>query len=296
MSLDGLLEGVEVGHWTDAVARTGCTVVLLPEGTAASGEVRGGAPATREWALLDPIRTVDQVDAVVLSGGSAFGLAAGEGVVRWLEERNRGFITPVGRVPIVVGMSLFDLAVGDPRVRPDAEAGYVACDAASEEGWVSGEVGAGTGATLGKWRGWEHSSAGGLGIASRSHGDLVVAALIAVNALGDIDSGTAPGLEPSALEAAGWLQASSPQGFGGSAGNTTIGVVVTNARLTKAECHLVAQSGHDGLARSLLPAHTHSDGDALVAAATGRVEVPVQVVRQLAVTVVAEAVRSLASG
>lgn len=289
------VEGVAIGHWTDSVARTGCTVVILPPGTIASGEVRGGAPATREWALLDPVRTVDQVDAVVLSGGSAFGLAAGDGVMRWMEERGRGFPTPAGRVPIVVGMSLFDLAVGDASVRPDATAGYAACEAASVEGWAVGEVGAGTGATVGKWRGWQHSSPGGLGAAIRTHGELVIAAVVAVNALGDVDFGDAPGLEPASLKAAGWLAGVDPVGLGDPAvGNTTIGVVITNARLTKADCHLVAQSGHDGLARSLLPVHTRSDGDALVAAATGQVDAPAPAVRQLAVTVVAEAVRSLA--
>lgn len=296
MSPDGI-EGVAVGHWTDAVALTGCTVVILPETTVASGEVRGGAPATREWALLDPLRTVDQIDAVVLSGGSAFGLAAGDGVMRWMEERGRGFATPAGRVPIVVGMSLFDLAVGDGSVRPDGASGYAACEAAATDGWAGGRIGAGTGATVGKWRGWEHSSPGGLGVAIRTHGELAVAALVAVNALGDVDTGAKPGLEPPDLEAAGWLSGPDPVGLGeAGVANTTIGVVVTNARMTKADCHLVAQSGHDGLARSLLPVHTRSDGDALVAAATGQVVAPVHAVRQLAVTVVADAVRSLAPG
>lgn len=297
------IDGVEVGHWTDEAARTGCTVVMFPEGAVASGEVRGGAPATREWALLDPLRTVDRIDAVVLSGGSAFGLAAGDGAMRWMEERGRGFATPAGPVPIVVGMSLFDLMVGDGSVRPDANAGYAACDAATADGWVGGAVGAGTGATVGKWRGWEHASAGGVGVSTRSHGDLVVAALIAVNALGDVDLGQAPGLEPVELEAAGWLGSTPDVGFGdvgggdvGGDANTTIGVVVTNTRLTKGQCHLVAQSGHDGLARSLLPAHTGSDGDALVAAATGRVDAPLPAIRQLAVTAVADAVRSLSTG
>lgn len=286
------VEGVEVGHWTDAEARTGCTVVVLPPRTVASGEVRGGAPATREWALLDPTRLVDQVDAVVLSGGSAFGLAAGDGVARWLEGQGRGFPTPAGPVPIVVGMSLFDLAVGDSSVRPDAASGRAACEAATSGQVPLGAVGAGTGATVAKWSGWDDSSAGGLVGAVRRHGDLVVAALVAVNALGSVDDGTAPGLEPSELATAGWLADGGHQVFG----NTTIGVVVTNARLTKLECHLVSQSAHDGLARSLLPAHTRSDGDAIVAASTGTVDAPVAGVRQLAVTVVAEAVRSLRSG
>jgi L-aminopeptidase/D-esterase-like protein len=287
--------GVEVGHWTDLEARTGCSVVVLPPGTIASGEVRGGAPATREWALLDPLKMVDRVDAVMLSGGSAFGLAAADGAVGWLEERGRGFPTPAGPVPIVVGMSLFDLSVGDPSVRPDRAAGYEACGAASATDPGSGARGAGTGATVGKWRGWDKATPGGLCGAVRRHGDLVVAALLAVNALGAPDTGSAAGLEPDDLVAAGWLaDADEPRAAPDVVfGNTTIGVVATNARLTKVECHLVAQSAHVGLARSLLPVHTRSDGDAIVAAATGGARADVAAVRELAVTVVAEAVRSL---
>ena len=289
--------GVEVGHWTDPVARTGCTVALLPEGTVASGEVRGGAPATREFALLDPSRLVDRVDAVVLSGGSAFGLAAADGVMGWLEAQGRGFPTPAVPVPIVVGMSLFDLSVGDPGVRPDAAAGRAACETATSAAVELGPVGAGTGATVGKWSGWDGVTAGGLGGAVRRHGGLVVASLVAVNALGAVDDGTASGLEPGGLAAAGWLpDAPDRRSPDAVFGNTTIGIVVTNARLTKLECHLLAQSGHDGLARALLPAHTSSDGDAIVAAATGSVTAPVAAVRQLALTVVVDAIRSLPQG
>lgn len=284
--------GVLVGHWTDPVARTGCTAVVLPEGSVTSGEVRGGAPATREFALLDPSRTVAAVDAVVMSGGSAFGLAAGDGAVGWLEQQGRGFPVVVARVPIVVGMSLFDLAVGDATVRPDAAAGRHACEAATAAAVELGAVGAGTGATIGKWRGWASARPGGLVGASRRHGELVVAALVAVNALGDpLDDGR-PGVEVDDLVAAGWLDGEAPVPFG----NTTIGTVVTNARLTKAECHLAAQSAHDGLARSLAPVHTASDGDAFVVAATGEVEARVAAVRELAATVVAAAVRGLAAG
>lgn len=281
--------GVQVGHWTDRDAQTGCTVVVLPEGTVASGEVRGGAPATREFDLLDPRQTVDAVDAVVLSGGSAFGLAAGDGAVRWLEEQGRGFPVPVGRVPIVVGMSLFDLTVGDASVRPDLAAGYAACEAATSNEVALGLVGAGTGATVGKWRGRDAARPGGLVGASRHHGPLVVACLIAVNALGDPLDGTRPGVEVDELVAAGWLT-EEPQPLA----NTTIGVVVTNARSTKLECHLMAQGAHDGLARSMAPVHTRSDGDAFVCAATGTVDAPAAAVRELAATVVAHAVRSLA--
>lgn len=284
--------GVRVGHWTDAEALTGCTVVILPQGTVASGEVRGGAPATREFALLDPGRTVGTIDAVVMSGGSAFGLAAGDGAVGWLEEQGRGFPVVVARVPIVVGMSLFDLAVGDATVRPDAAAGRRACEAASTDPVELGPVGAGTGATLGKWRGWAAARPGALVGAVRRHDDLVVAVLVAVNALGDPLDDARPGVEPDDLVAAGWLGGEPPIPFG----NTTIGTVVTNARLTKAECHLAAQSAHDGLARSLAPVHTASDGDAFVVAATGQVTAGIAAVRELTATIVTEAVRGLATG
>lgn len=290
--------GVEVGHWTDLEARTGCTVALFPEGTVASGEVRGAAPATREWVLLDPLKMVERIDAVVLSGGSAYGLAAGDGVMTWLEERGRGFPTPGGPVPIVVGLSLYDLTVGDGSVRPDREAGLAACGSATTEEDSVGLVGAGTGATIGKWRGADGIRPGGLCGAVRRHGDLVVASLVAVNALGDLHPPTSPGLEPDALVAAGWLDRGDGNGEGDPAletafGNTTIGVVATNARLSKVECQLVAQSAHNGLARAILPVHTRADGDAFVAAATGAVSAQVGAVRELATTVVAEAVGSL---
>ena len=251
--------GIRVGHWTDPVARTGCTVVVFPAGTVASGEVRGGAPGTREWELLDPRRTVSHIDAAVLCGGSAFGLAACDGVARWCEEQGMGVPTLGGPVPIVVGAVLYDLTVGDGRVRPGAQNGYDACVAATNGPFDTGPVGAGTGATVGKWRGPEATQPGGLGTATvTGAGGLVVAALIACNAWGDIrDGGGAP--DPRGPWDMGALT------------NTTIGVVVTNASLTKAQCLLVAESGHDGLARALDPVHATVDGDALVAASTGGV-------------------------
>lgn len=270
--------GVRVGHWTDPVARTGCTVVLLPAGTVASGEVRGGAPGTREWALLAPERLVSRLDAVVLSGGSAFGLAACDGVVRWCEERGIGFPTPAGPVPIVVGAVLYDLMVGDGSVRPDAAAGLAACVAATDGPLEVGAVGAGTGATVGKWRGPDHVRPGGLGTATERHGDLVMSALIAVNAWGDLRREGEPAAVPDAPVV--------------PFGNTTIGVIATNARLDKTACLLVAQSGHDGFARALEPAHAISDGDALVAAATGEVDAPLETVRLLAARAVESAIRS----
>ena len=277
--------GVEVGHWTDAVARTGCTVVVLPPGAVASGEVRGGAPATREFALLAPERLVAGPDAVVLTGGSAFGLAACDGVMEVLEAEGRGFPAPHGPVPIVVGMALYDLGVGDPAVRPDATAGRVAAANRSPT-TPTGRVGAGAGATVSKWRGRDQAVDAGLGAAVVRRGDLTVTALVAANAAGDPDPGSLP--EITAGTFTGWPETPSSDALA----NTTLGVVVTNAALDKTGCFWVAQGGHDGLARSFVPAHTRIDGDAVVAAATGEVEAAVDDVRLLAVAAVAAACRN----
>lgn len=256
--------GVRVGHWTDREALTGCTVVLLPAGAVASGEVRGGAPGTREWELLDPTRLVSRIDAVVLCGGSAFGLAACDGVARWCEERGIGLPTVGGPVPIVVGAVLYDLGVGDPSVRPGPAEGYAACVGAGAGSFEVGQVGAGTGATVAKWQGPGARRPGGLGTATRWGPDgLIVSGLVACNAWGEP---RAPGLRtvPATPVVAPWDE---------RMGNTTIGVIVTNAALDKTACFLVAQSGHDGLSRALSPVHTTVDGDALVAVATGEVVV-----------------------
>ncbi len=272
--------GVEVGHWTEPEALTGCTVVLFPEGTVASGEVRGGAPATREFALLEPSRMVQRIDAVVLTGGSAFGLASAQGVMEWLAEQGRGFETVGGVVPIVVAMGLFDLGVGDGSVRPRAEHGRVAAERAASGPYGVGAIGAGTGATVAKWRGIEHRRPGGLVTRSvRGPGELVVSALVAVNAFGE------PGATPDEV-----VVGSTGDAFA----NTTIGVVVTNARVDKLGCHLAAQSAHDGLARAVAPSHTTVDGDAFVVAATGRVDADLAIVRNLATAAVAGAIGSLA--
>ena len=292
--------GVEVGHWTDAEARTGCTVVVLPPGAVASGEVRGGAPATREFALLAPERLVAGIDAVVLAGGSAFGLAACDGVMEVLEAEGRGFAAPHGPVPIVVGMALYDLGVGDPAVRPGAAAGRAAAANRSPT-TPTGRVGAGAGATVSKWRGRGQAADAGLGAAVVRRGDLTVTALVAANAAGDPDPGSLS--EITAGSFTGWPEAPPPaasEGFDapesadrpGHLANTTLGVVVTNAALDKTGCFWVAQGGHDGLARSFVPAHTRIDGDAVVAAATGEVEAAVDHVRLLAVAAVTAACRN----
>jgi len=231
---------------------------------------------------------MQRLDAVVLTGGSAFGLASADGVVDFCAEHERGFATASAKVPIVVALALYDLARGDALVRPSPREGRLAALAALDDNCEIGLIGAGTGATTGKWRGRDEAVAGGLGVAVVRRDELVVAAIVAVNAAGDIDDGHAgaaiadgtfswpPPVEPFAAE------------------NTTIGLVVTNARIDKVGCHLVAQSGHDGLARALFPAHTRGDGDALVVAATNTVDATVDVVRILSVVAVDRAVRSVA--
>ena len=285
MSVDLQIPGVEIGHWTDPVARTGCTVIVLPPGTTASGEVRGGAPATRDFALLAPERLVDCVDAIVLAGGSAFGLAAADGVMAVLEAEGRGFDTAHGPVPIVVAMALYDLGVGDSAVRPDAAAGRHAATNRTTASKI-GPVGAGTGATVSKWLGADRAEPGGLGVASAGRGDLCVTAVVALNAAGS------PGPDGGRMleqVADGTFEQWEARAHAFS--NTSLCAVVTNAALSKLDCLWVAQGGHDGLARELVPAHSRSDGDAVVAAATGAVPADVDDVRLLAVATVARAVR-----
>lgn len=282
---------IRVGHWTDSKARTGCTVVLFPEGTVASGEVRGGAPATRDFALLEPTRLVDRLDAVVLSGGSAFGLATCDGVMNELAAQDIGFETRGGVVPIVVGMSLFDLGEGDSSVRPDATAGAAAARSAAPAFEV-GQVGAGTGAMTNKWRDPDQAEPGGVGAFVVRDGALFVAAIFAVNAAGAIDDATVP----AAIADGSFAE------WGGTPEeaftNTTIGVTITNAALAKTDCRLLAESAHDGLARALFPPHRQSDGDAVVSAALGLIETQADVDQLRAMCVVAteQAVRSCTGG
>jgi L-aminopeptidase/D-esterase-like protein len=284
--------GVEVGHWTDDAARTGCTVVRFPAGTVASGEVRGGAPASRELDLLAPERTVARLDAVVLAGGSAFGLAAADGVIRALEAEGAGLPTPHGVVPIVVALALYDLGEGASSVRPGPDQGAAALRAAAEGAFATGRVGAGAGATVGGWRGLDQRGPGGLGSVVVRDEDLVVGALVAVNASGSVDDGTADlAADLSGLRRTPVL--GTDEGGATDATNTTIGVIATNARLDKVGCLLLAQGGHDGLARSVFPPHLSTDGDALVAAATGQVDAPVDLVRTMGLLAVERAVRAI---
>jgi L-aminopeptidase/D-esterase-like protein len=281
--------GVRVGHWTDQESQTGCTVIELPEGTVASYEARGGAPASREVELLSPDKAVSAVDAILLTGGSAFGLAAADGVMRYYEQAGRGYPAPAGRVPIIPSLALYDLGVGDSAVRPAAEHGYLAAQATRQAQVVSGRVGAGAGAYVSHWRGPAGRRPAGLGSHVASLGELVVSVLCAVNAFGDIDSGNDDSAGLGVLEALANL----PPGFAGGRAHTTIGVVCTNARLDKVGCRIVAQGAHDGLSRAITPPHTRYDGDAFIAAATGEVDAPVDAVRLLALTATCQAIRGL---
>ena len=270
--------GIEVGHFTDTRRPTGCTGVMAREGAVAGVDVRGAAPGTRETDLLHPSNLVDKVHAIMLAGGSAWGLEAATGAVRWLEERGVGLDVAVGRLPIVPAAVLFDLLVGDMRIRPDAAAGYAACAAASSADPAEGNVGAGAGAVVGKVFGIQHAMKGGVGTASITVDGVTVGALIACNALGDvIDPDTGHVMAGARTDDGqgmrdtrrALLRGQPPQPLLAGT-NTTIGVVATDAILTKAQAHRLAIAAHDGLARSINPVHTMSDGDTLFSLGTGR--------------------------
>ena len=273
--------GLRVGHFTHALRLTGCTVVLAPQGTVGAVDVRGAAPGTRETDLLDAANLVDQVDAVVLAGGSAFGLDAASGVMRWLDEQGIGFPTDHGRIPIVPAAVLFDLPLvrpgDDAKARPDAQSGYLAAQTASSQPCQEGNVGAGAGATVGKLFGTARSMKGGIGQASVTLGPWTVGALIACNAVGDVidpDTGAvlAGARSPDGrrlIDTQAALLRGDPLKPPVPGTHTTIGVIATNARLSKAQAKRLAMSAHDGLARSVRPAHTPFDGDTLFALATG---------------------------
>ncbi|MGH2722491.1 MAG: P1 family peptidase [Actinomycetota bacterium] len=280
------VEGIRVGHWTDAEGITGCTVVLPPEGTVGSCEWRGGAPGDREWVMLQPEQRVDRVHAVVLSGGSAYGLATADGVMRWLEERGIGWdVAGLVRVPVVPAAILFDLALGDPRARPGAEEGRLACERAQGGPFETGSVGAGTGCSAGKLRGALWATKSGIGSASVREGDLVVGAIAAVNPVGDVLD------EQGRVLAGSRAPAGTPMVVLSPVQNTLLGVVATNARLTKADAFQVARAGQDGVARVVAPAHTRYDGDVVFSLGTCRVAAPLDQICLLASEAIARAIR-----
>jgi L-aminopeptidase/D-esterase-like protein len=271
--------GIKVGHFTDRRRPTGCTVILTEEGAMGGVDVRGAAPGTRETDLLSPLNSVQAVHAIVLAGGSTFGLEAATGVVRYLEEKGIGIETRAARIPIVPAAILYDLGIGDTKIRPDAEAGYRACKAATDQIPEEGNVGAGSGATVGKLFGMDRAMKGGIGsFAIKLSGGPTVGAIVAVNAVGDIidpqngrviaGARTVDGKKTLGAMAAIMKGEKLPPLMGGTA--TTIGVVATDAILDKAQANKIAQMAHDGLARAINPVHTAADGDAIFALATGR--------------------------
>lgn len=299
------IAGLRVGHAQDDEAKTGCTVILCPPNTVGGIDQRGGAPATRETDLLRPMHLVQHVNAILLTGGSAFGLAAADGVMRYLEERGIGFQTPDTHVPIVPAAAIYDLNVGRADRRPDAAMGYAACEAATGDPVHQGWVGAGVGAKVGSMMGVAMSSAGGVGSASLELGSgLIIGALVVVNAFGDVvdaDGQIIAGLRaaPDSPQFAGTLNLltnvtnmtnMSQRGNPGT--NTVIGVVATNARLSKEETNKLAQMAQDGIAQAVRPAHTLYDGDTLFALATGEVQAEAGLVSAFAAEVTAAAIRN----
>jgi L-aminopeptidase/D-esterase-like protein len=296
------IQGIQVGQVTDVEGATGCTVILCPPHTIGAVDVRGGAPGTRETDLLQPHNHVEEVTAVVLSGGSAFGLATADGVMRWLDDRQMGYKSGTGFiVPIVPAAILFDLAVGTEGVRPTPEMGYQACENATSDPVEQGSVGAGTGARVGAMFGNERASKGGIGSATiELDNGLIISALIAVNAVGDI-------IDENGQILAG-LRTEDGTGFVGmlkamtamlntnaepeTRENTVIGVVATNAKLSNAHTYKVAQMAHDGIARAVNPSHTMFDGDTIFALSTGEIPSHSTVVGAYAAEVVAQAIRN----
>lgn len=297
-----LISGIKVGHITDIEGATGCTVVLCPPHTVGAVDVRGGAPGTRETDLLQPYNHVEVVTAVALSGGSAFGLATADGVMRWHQERGVGYKSGTGYiVPIVPTAILFDLAVGKDGIRPNADMGYQACEDATTAPVEQGSVGAGTGARIGAMLGNERASKGGIGSASiQLSNGLIIAALMAVNAVGDV-------IDENGQILAG-LRTEDGTGFVGMLNamtamlnttiqpnpreNTVIGVVATNGKLSKAHTHKIAQMAHDGIARAVNPSHTMYDGDTIFSLATGEIPADPTLVGAYAAEVVAKAIRN----
>jgi L-aminopeptidase/D-esterase-like protein len=276
--------GVTVGHWTDHEARTGCTVVVFPEPNVASAEVRGAAPGSRETALLEHGMRVEQIQAILLTGGSAFGLAAADGVVRGLEADGRGHLTPVARVPIVPAAVVFDLQPGEDSVRPGPDHGELAYRAANNEPVPAGLLGAGTGTTVAKWRGLENMQPGGLGSAIRPAGNATVGALVVLNALGDVF--TIAG-EPLT---GGDHEPGPPALIPETLTNTTLVVLATDAVMTRAEVSRLAVRSHDALAVCVRPVHTRFDGDIVFAVSCGGVEGDVETLAEAAFGATAAAV------
>ncbi|SHI60666.1 L-aminopeptidase/D-esterase [Clostridium cavendishii DSM 21758] len=293
------IEGFKLGHASDFEAGTGCTVVICEEGASAGVEVRGGAPGTRETDLLNPMEMVEKIHGVVLSGGSAFGLDASSGVMEYLEEHNIGFDVGITKVPIVCQAVLFDLTCGNPKIRPNKEMGYLACkNSELYSDNINGNIGCGTGATIGKFLGAEKSMKGGFGSYAIQVGNLKIGAIVGVNCLGDI-------IDPNTNKIIAGALKEDNSGFIDTEetmislydkknnvfkGNTTIGTILTNANLTKAQANKIASMAHNGFGRTMRPAHTMFDGDTIFTMSTNKIDADINVVGLLSARVMEKAI------
>ena len=292
------IAGIEIGHATDENHHTGCTVILCRQGAVGSVDVRGTGPGTREAALLGPERPLHKVNAVVLTGGSAFGLATADGVVRYLAEGGYGHVTPVRPVPIVAGAVVFDFFHNRGQHPPGPETGYAAAQAARPGDVAQGNVGAGAGVLVGKWAGFEAMMKGGFGLATVRLGELVVGAAAVVNSIGDVLNADGSVLAGAHDGQGGWMVEQYPLRYTPHAGpppvgaNTTLAVVMTNAKMSKLESYRLAQNAHDGMAIAIRPAHMDHEGDTAFSLATEKVEAPFAQVASAATEMVAEAIRN----
>jgi L-aminopeptidase/D-esterase-like protein len=285
--------GFKVGHWTHPTSETGCTVVLPPSGNTASCDIRGSSPGSRELAQLHPDRRLTEIHGVLLSGGSAFGLAAAHGVMEWLAERDIGYKTPIATIPIVPAAVVFDLSVASPDSRPGPNEGRSACDAATEDQVETGRVGAGAGATVGKWAGLEYLTPGGLGIGRAEQDEYAVSALAVVNPVGDVLAEDGSIIAGSTSPTPRWVIR--PRAERGLSTNTVLAVVATDAALDKREVRWLAARGSDGVTRTIRPAHTSYDGDITFAITAPREEgsrADLDILGPLAADAVANAVRN----
>ena len=290
--------GLKIGHAQDEAALTGCTVFLCPEGSVASSDIRGMGPGTRESALLRPERPTSDINAVLLAGGSAFGLAAADGVMQWLAERDIGHWTPVKKIPLVPAAIVYDLLFSFGKAMPDAAMGRAACDAAVENNPMQGNVGAGTGVTVGKWGGFPGFMKSGFGMASATVNGATVFAAAVVNAVGDVVAEDGSMLAGAVKEDGSWrvdenpYRIRPPRPDQTTMTNTTLVVLATDVKLSKVDCNRLAQRAHDGMAIAIRPIHTTHDGDIAFGISTGSVDAPFDLVANVGTELVAEAIRN----
>ncbi|MFA6540306.1 MAG: P1 family peptidase [Bacteroidota bacterium] len=290
------IPGIKVGHYTDEKNITGCTVILCPPHTVASCDVRGSSPGSRELVSLAPDKQIQEIHAILLSGGSAFGLGAANGVMQYLVEHGIGYKTPWATVPIVPSAIIFDLNIGSSKIFPTSEHAYFACEQASAQ-FEQGSVGAGTGAVVGKWNGFDRAMKGGIGSASITIGNVIVGAVAVVNAVGDVvgkDGNIIAGASVNGEHFSNEdrLKSFTSEHLLARNTNTTLVVIASNVKLNKVDTYRVAQRGHDGMARAIIPCHTTFDGDVTFALSTGAVSAPIDLVAEMGAEAASEAVRN----